>query len=488
MRQSIPFVALIVSLALTFAAAPTHGQVVHRAELKANDILTAVVPVSPDPEGDIVSPIPEGGIVSTQETLSIASPAQERAGWVLQATLPKVLMGVSFCDPQNGFIATELGGVYRTTNGGVNWVSVMNLGFPYYWYGVHCFTPQRVMIVGFQNQTGAGIIRWSDNGGATWTADIVLDPANWLLNVRFADADHGIAYGYSGYVYVTTNGGRTAADWTKILADPTQGWFAGNISFRPDLHVAVTGISLCRSTNGGLTWSRRASADAVFDNGVSFPDDPHGWTGGGQISDPIQGWVNRSTDGGNTWTGRLLHANWPIRVVQFFDDRFGFAVGGTRFGNAGGGIWLTTDAGNNWSLDADTGAEMSAVDSRDIGADSPDVWCVGFLPSFNGVVYKKRIPRHAPGGLDTEYDTPRIAWAAPNPFTLQTRITAVGNLADVLDPSGRVVRQLRRPASSLALDWDGADDSGRPVPAGVYFLRFADGPSSSRGLRITRLR
>jgi photosystem II stability/assembly factor-like uncharacterized protein len=480
MRRSVSLLSCLVVFALLIPVALTHAQVPHRTEFRNGDRLVAVVPASPGP-GDAVAsgvdPAPDG-----------APAAVDRAGWVLQATLPKVLMGVSFCDPQNGFIATELGGVYRTINGGQNWTSVMNLGFPHYWYGVHCFTAQQVVVAGFQNQTGAGIIRWSDNGGATWTADIVLDPANWLLNVRFADADHGIAYGYSGYVYVTTNGGRAAADWTKIPADPTQGWFAGNISFRPDLHACVTGISLCRSTDGGLTWSRRSSADAVFDNGVSFPDDPHGWAGGGQISDPVQGWVNRSTDGGDNWNGRLLHATWPIRVVRFFDNSFGFAAGGTRFGNAGGGIWLTTNAGDTWSLDADTGAEMSAIDARDVSADSTDVWCVGFLPSFNGVVYKKRVPRYSPAGVDTEAQSPRLTWAAPNPFTEHTRISLGGDLAVVLDPSGRTVCRLRRLSPSLDFRWDGSDETGRSVPAGVYFVRSADGPGPSRGVRITLLR
>jgi photosystem II stability/assembly factor-like uncharacterized protein len=113
----------------------------------------------------------------------------------------------------------------------------MNLGFPYYWYGVQAFSAQTALIVGFQNQTGAGIARWTDNGGVTWTGDIVIDPSNWLLGLRFADALHGIAYGNLGYVYVTQNGGRNAQDWTKVMTDPELGWLAGNFTFRPDMHA-----------------------------------------------------------------------------------------------------------------------------------------------------------------------------------------------------------------------------------------------------------
>jgi len=181
----------------------------------------------------------------------------------------------------------------------------MNIGFPRYWYGVHALTPDSVFITGFQNQSGEGIARWSTNGGATWTNDIVIDPVHWLTINQFADRRHGVATAIgSGLTYVTTNGGATAADWTQVLADPTQGWFAGNFTFLPEnLHVYVTGISFCQSANGGLSYSRRPSIDPVFDGGVCFLDVTHGWTGGGQISAPVSGWVHRTTDGGRRGAG-----------------------------------------------------------------------------------------------------------------------------------------------------------------------------------------
>ncbi|PWB69556.1 MAG: hypothetical protein C3F15_14875, partial [Holophagae bacterium] len=147
---------------------------------------------------------------------SPGAPEGGRSGWQLQQTVSKVLKAVSFADPMNGYAAAELGGVYRTTDGGESWTTVMNVGFPYYWYGVQAFSPQTALVVGFQNSSGAGIGRWTDDGGATWTPDIVIDPANWLLGLAFADALHGIAYGNLGYVYTTENGGRSAADWTKV--------------------------------------------------------------------------------------------------------------------------------------------------------------------------------------------------------------------------------------------------------------------------------
>ena len=47
--------------------------------------------------------------------------------------------------------------------------------------------------------------------------------------------------------------------------------------------------------------------------------------------------------------------------------------------------------------------------------------------------------------------------------------------AGVYDLSGRVVRALQRgklAAGSHRFDWNGRDEQGRKVPAGVYFVRL----------------
>jgi photosystem II stability/assembly factor-like uncharacterized protein len=362
-------VLLLIGLPLL---APCTGAAdgVHRVEMRVGSDLVGRIPISPDAAiPDVPRTPPEGS----------------RSGWQLQQTVGRVLKAVSFADPLNGYAAAELGAVYRTTNGGQSWTTVMNVGFPYYWYGVQAFSAQTALVVGFQNQSGAGVGRWTDDGGVTWTSDIVIDPTNWLLGLRFADPLHGIAYGNLGYVYVTQNGGRSAGDWTRVTTDPAHGWLAGNFTFRTDMHAYITGIKFCHSTDGGYTWDVRSSADPVFDGGCSFPDLTHGWTGGGQISNPVSGWVHRTTDGGLWWSGRILQTAYPIRIVQFFDANHGFAAGGNIYSSAGG-IWSTTDSGDTWNLDIDTGAEMAAIDAQPVSADSTDVWCVGFLPSFSGVI------------------------------------------------------------------------------------------------------
>ena len=450
--------------------------------------------------------IPKSGPGLADEGIALA-PEQRGTGfsWTLLLQNTAVYTDLSMADATHGFASAELGQVYRTVDG-TTWTQVMNLGFPHYWYGVHTFDPSTVFVSGFQNQTGDGIGRWSNDAGATWTNDLIIDPDNWLTISQFADRQHGVATAIgSGFTYYTTNGGNSASDWTRVLADPTQGWFAGNVTFRPDLHVYAAGISFCSSTDGGQTYTRRSSIDPVFDGGVSFPDPLHGWTGGGQISAPVQGWVHRTTDGGASWSGRILNPPYPIRSLLFLDESVGFAVGGNYFG-AVGGIWSTTDGGDSWNLDVDTGCEMKGIDWARVNADSVSVWCAGSRSGV-GRIYRTTLYHPETTASVPSLDTPALVMAAsPNPFRASTQIelrrtewveqggdgsgsdAARGALTiEIVDVSGRTLRRLDvqtdGPSGAARATWDGRDDSGAEVAAGTYFAT-ASGVGSARLVRI----
>jgi photosystem II stability/assembly factor-like uncharacterized protein len=429
---------------------------------KSGPEIAGAIPPPPGPSNRLIEPA-----------------AHQAFTWVLQAQNSGVYTDLSMADATHGFASAELGQVYRTTDGHT-WQLILNLGFPHYWYGVHAFTPDSVFVTGFQNQTGDGIARWSTNGGSSWTNDIIIDPDHWLTINQFAGRLNGVATAIgSGLTYVTTNGGASAGDWTQVLADPTQGWFAGNFTFMPaNLHIYITGISFCQSTDGGISYDRRASIDPVFDGGTSFPDVMHGWTGGGQISPPVSGWVHRTTDGGQSWSGRILNPPYPIRSLLFLDESLGFAVGGNYF-QAIGGIWSTTDGGLSWNPDVDTGCEMKGIDAARVAPDSMAVWCAGSRSGL-GRIYRTTF-FYPPGSLGADEAGPgatpvRLA-AAPNPFSSGTSVrlsasSAGLRLVDIVDATGRRVRRLELQAAApggLQVLWDGRNDLGLPVASGVYY-------------------
>jgi hypothetical protein len=101
------------------------------------------------------------------------------------------------------------------------------------------------------------------------------------------------------------------------------------------------------------------------------------------------------------------------------------------------------------------------------------------------------------GVHDTDVLPARIALSNhPNPFSLETgiryQLPASGSVRlAIYDLSGRLVRTLldgeTRPAGAHQVAWNGCDDRGLPVAAGVYFAKIAAaGGESTRKLALIR--
>jgi photosystem II stability/assembly factor-like uncharacterized protein len=308
--------------------------------------------------------------------------------WRLQQTLPGAIVhDIAFPTALVGYAAAELGQLWKTTDGGEHWDRIMNLGFPYYWYGVSALDAEHVVISGFDNQNSSGILRWSDDGGDTWSDDIVLTSRGWSMRVRFADASNGLVmdlvnFDAANAAHYTIDGGASAADWTPLVVDPDGGWFGNQFSLLPSGHARASGITYCDSANGGAEWSCGPPVDSVFDGPVFFYDEMAGWVGGGEISPDVAGWVHRTVDGGTTWSERTLDSPWPIREILFVTPEMGWAAGGNIYSGAGG-LYFSSDGGKTWTLDLDSeGREMDAC--AHVGS---QVWCAGYDAAFDGAVY-----------------------------------------------------------------------------------------------------
>ena len=225
-----------------------------------------------------------------------SKPSAKVNPWKLDATLPgAVIHDISFPTATVGYAAAELGQVWKTTNGGKAWTKIMNLGFPYYWFGVTTLSAQDVVISGFNDTAFTGIIRWSHDGGTTWTPDITLTTTGWDYRVRYANPTDGLVMdGVStiapNAAHYTTDGGATAADWTQVVPDPNGGWFGNQFSLLTNLHARASGITYCSSADGGQAWNCGPSIDSVFDGPTFFANDKRGWVGGGEISPSVAGW------------------------------------------------------------------------------------------------------------------------------------------------------------------------------------------------------
>jgi hypothetical protein len=312
--------------------------------------------------------------------------------WQLQATIPgAVIHDVSFSSTTVGYVAAELGQVWKTTNGGATWTEILNLGFPYYWYGVQAIG-NNVVISGFDDSNFEGIIRFSRDGGTTWTNDIVLTTTGWGDRIHYVNSKDAFELDQlnldaANGAHYTTDGGQAATDWTYVVPDPNGGWFGNQFSMLSNLHIRASGITYCTSLDGGATFTCGPSIDSVFDGPTFFINDLDGWVGGGEIAPSVEGWLHRTTDGGNSWTGRTLDISWPVREILFLTPKFGWAAGGNVFTGVGG-MYVSSDGGDTWSQDANTSAEMASCDYKRTGTGRQfQVWCAGTNSSFSGVIY-----------------------------------------------------------------------------------------------------
>ena len=216
---------------------------------KNNSSVVRIIPANGS--GDFISSSNNSGERNNKDNINSLN-------WVLKYTGPGSydFRDVSFANSSTGYICSEYAGVFKTTNRGETWTSVIALGFPYYFYGIYALSPDTVVTAGFNDQANirSGIIKWSFNGGSTWQSTISVSIPNsavgWLTKIHFFNQNTGfVSNEFSGGIYYTTNGGKDSASWTYVTVNSDMGWFAGNVDCDANGIIYTTGIHLAKSTN-----------------------------------------------------------------------------------------------------------------------------------------------------------------------------------------------------------------------------------------------
>ena len=249
-------------------------------------------------------------------------------------------------DPLTYFVGSASGGVWKTTDGGVNWRPTFD-AHPVQSIGSLAVarSDRNVVWAGTGEahirshiSVGQGIYKSTD-GGETWTlmglertariARIVIHPTNPDIVMACA---LGHAYGPQPDrgVFRTTDGGAT---WTKVLfVDENTGCsdlamdagnprvlFAG--MWQIEIHTwgrtsGGPGSGLFKSTDGGTTWTRL--------RGNGLPMKPHGKVALGlSVSNPNRVFVMIETGDGIPWNGQETES---------------------------GQLWRSDDGGRQWQL------------------------------------------------------------------------------------------------------------------------------------------
>jgi photosystem II stability/assembly factor-like uncharacterized protein len=319
-----------------------------------------------------------------------APPLHHANSWTKLATLPNATVhDVAFESASVGYAAAELGQIWKTSDGGNTWTEILDRGFPYYYYGI-AVSRGKVIASGFDDSNSEAILTESKDDGKHWSPDVVLSTNAWAGRVRFKNGlRDGLVMSGEGLASPNAAWWRVKpGNWAQVTPDPNGGWFGYQFTLLKDQSAFASGITFCKSADTGATWTCGPPADSVFDGPTQFVSDSIGWTGGGEISPNVEGWLHRTTNGGATWSGRVLDAPWPIRQIEFLNKKTGWAAGGDIY-SAVGGIYFSSDGGKKWTEDIDTGDEVDACDHRGLGNGQTQVWCIGM--AYNGQSFSSNV-------------------------------------------------------------------------------------------------
>lgn len=220
--------------------------------------------------------------------------------WVsLTDEIEESVTNVIFFNEDTGLVSTFRGQVFKTNDGGQNWVNIYTkIGVP----------PIHEMF--FVNQ---------DTG--------------------FISGDR---FGVSEYLEVTYDGG---GNWTRIRTFPNN--FDHLHFIDTQLGFGISTLGLYKTSDGGFTWEKDSILNSRDLIGLSFPSDSTAFVL------ERNGLVFKTSDQGNSWDTLSVH-NDDIRTFAFQDEMNGFVT--ADFGK----YFYTTDGGDTWTERSMVGSVYSS--------------------------------------------------------------------------------------------------------------------------------
>jgi photosystem II stability/assembly factor-like uncharacterized protein len=259
----------------------------------------------------------------------------------LNNDLNNLLRSVGMFDINTAIIGTLDTGkiLFRTTNGGVNWTNVSA--------NVTGTKPKGICGISIVNTTTAfatgryycpaNLIK-TTNAGLNWVSiPVDTSMARSLIDCHFWSPDSGfVVGGYSptnnfltgrSVVLFTSNGGTT---WQQVYRSTRTSEWSWKIQF-VNRQLGYTSIEkmgtptfILKTTNGGINWIEINLPNTITDlEGIGFLNEQTGWVGGWGSNNNMP--CYRTTNGGANW-----HlAGWGLNVnrFRFINDTTAYAVG-----------------------------------------------------------------------------------------------------------------------------------------------------------------
>ena len=254
--------------------------------------------------------------------------------WTVAYTTSSSVLSIFFLDQFYGWAGGSYGEIWKTTNGGITWISTGSQT-KYSWiFDIQFVDHSNGYAVG----SNFGFFKTTD-GGTTWNVSEGNDGFSTLLKaLYFTDAKTGWVAGKDGYVNFTSDGGVTWTGMGNLTPEALNYQVMHSIAYT-GARIVVVGNQgyYAYSDNGGTSWAIQQIQDSQNIYSVSFADGPHG------IAVGFGGQIVASDDYGTTWAKRTTTAMSENLYSVFFSDTLhGWVVGDH-------GLYSeTTDGGFSW--------------------------------------------------------------------------------------------------------------------------------------------
>jgi photosystem II stability/assembly factor-like uncharacterized protein len=402
--------------------------------------------------------------------------------WILAGSIPNPgpEPNISIVDDNNVWIAggvPDTPSVYRTINGGLNWIQVPVTGISHQINCVWAFDANTVF-VGEGVVSGNARLFKTTNAGINWTI-ILQTSANqgYFNSLVFSQSNPLVGGVMSDKLFFTTNGG---LNWS---IQTTGGSGAHNSLMLIDENFYGFGMTNGASrvkvtTNGGILWNNQ-SLNLTGSNvgGFAYKNDKLTGLASTSTSMPL---LSRTINGGITWTsvniGDSLTGNTIINWVSGTDVVY---VAGSN-----GAIKRSLNNGLSWSTFLNSGiiglAHMSIKKLNDV--------IHGYIVSSNGTVIKFADSALVlTGNTGNNQKIPndfKLFQNYPNPFNPATKIkfdiSKTGDRSQesevklvIYDILGKEIQTLvneKLNPGTYEVKWDGSNNAN-----GIYFYKLIAG-------------
>ena len=336
----------------------------------------------------------------------------------------------------------------RSTDGGVSW-TLQTSGTT--------LSLSAVTFIDSLNGWSAGgnVLRYSTDGGITWHTPVTL-PSLGAKAIAFGNRNVGAAVGTGGQILQSTDGG---VHWAMVVSSVSSSLFG--VTYADSITaIAVGNRKICRSTDGGKTWS---STTGPLLYAVAAASQQVVIAVGGT---PSVSFVYRSTNAGVTWDSLGGLAVPTLSSVAFCSADTGFTLA------SNGKILRTVNAGATW--DSVSGVSSTAG-ATNISFRSGRT---GLTCGSGGAVYRTTSSTASVSMTEPFAQQFVLNQNYPNPFNpsttigygLPNRSHVTLTVFNMLGEQVAVLQNEEQEGGYHEVKFDGAD-----LSSGVYFYRIQSG-------------